>query len=94
MVKKCCVPNCQANYIKDKKINVFRQLKDLKEKKLWLSVILRDNIPDHKDNEVCQEHWPANYPKVIYYGKERPREYFSSYKLVRHLAWLLKLNRN
>lgn len=31
---------------------------------------------DHKDTELCEEHWLAYYPKVIYYGKERPRDSF------------------
>ena len=33
-----------------------------------------DNITDHKDTVVCEEHCPADYLKVIYYGKERPRD--------------------
>ena len=70
MVKKCCVTNCQGNYAKDKQVKVFRPPKDLRERKLWLSVIPRDNKPDYKDTVVCKEHWPADYPKVIYYGKE------------------------
>ena len=32
------------------------------------------NILDHKDTVVSEEHWPADYSKVIYYGKERPRD--------------------
>ena len=27
---------------------------------------------------VYEQHWPADYPKVIYYGKERPRDFFST----------------
>ena len=27
---------------------------------------------------VYEQHWPADYPKVIYYGKERPRDVFST----------------
>ena len=23
---------------------------------------------------VCEEHWPADYPKVVYYGKEHSRD--------------------
>ena len=26
-----------------------------------------------KDTAVWEEHWQANYPKVIYYRKEQPR---------------------
>ena len=33
---------------------------DLIERKLWLFVISRDNILDHKDTVVCEEHWPAD----------------------------------
>ena len=40
--------------------------------------IPRDNIPDHKNVMVYEQHWPADYPKVIYYGKERPRDFFST----------------
>ena len=40
--------------------------------------IPRDNIPDHKNVVVYEQHWPADYPKVIYYGKERPRDVFST----------------
>ena len=39
-----------------------------------MSVIPRDNIPDHKYTVVCEEHWHADYPKVICCGKERPRD--------------------
>ena len=44
----------------------------MKEKKLWLSVIQRDNIQDHKDTVICEEHWPEDHPKnyeIIYYPK-------------------------
>ena len=44
----------------------------MKERKIWLFVIPRDNIPDHKDTVVCEEDWSADYLKVIYYRKERP----------------------
>ena len=74
MVKKCYITNSQGNYIKDKQVKVFRLPTDLKERKLWLSVIPRDDIADHRDLVVCEKHQPANYPKVIYYGKERPRD--------------------
>ena len=37
--------------------------------------IPRDNIPDHKNVVVYEQHWPADYPKVIYYGKERLIEF-------------------
>ena len=41
-------------------------------------LIPRGNIPDHKNVVVYEQHWPADYPKVIYYGKERPRDVFST----------------
>ena len=46
----------------------------MKERKLWLPFIPGDNITDHKDTVVCEEHWPVDYPNVIYYMKERPRD--------------------
>ena len=45
--------------------------KGLEDRNLWLSVISRDNILDHKDIMVCEDDWPADYSKVIYYGKEQ-----------------------
>ena len=36
-------------------------------------LIPRGNIPDHKNVVVYEQHWPADYPKVIYYKKERSR---------------------
>ena len=56
------------------KINRLKFLdytKDLKEKNLCLPFTPGDNITDHKDTVVCEEHWPADYPKLIDYGKER-----------------------
>ena len=47
--------------------------KDLKERKLCLSFIPRDNITDHRDTVICEEHWPADYSEVIYDGKEQLR---------------------
>ena len=89
------VINCQEDYTTDNQVKAFWLPKDLKERKLWFSVIPRDNMPYYKDTMVCEEHWPADYSEVIYYGKERPREYHSSYnKLVCQLAWLLKLKRH
>ena len=81
MVKKLCVRNCQGNYAKDKQIKVFRLPEDLKERKPWLSVIPRDNIPDHKDTVVCKEHWTSQQiiQKLFIMGKndqEIPRQFF------------------
>ena len=33
-------------------------------------------MPDHKGVVVYEEHWAADHRKVIYYGKERPRDSF------------------
>ena len=40
--------------------------KDLKEREVWLSVIPRDNIRDHKATMICEKHWPADYPNIMY----------------------------
>ena len=53
MVKKCYITNSQGNYTKDKQVKVFKLPIDLKERKLWLSVIPRD---DHIDLAVCEKH--------------------------------------
>ena len=33
-----------------------------------------DNITDHNDTVVCEEHWPGDCSKVIYYEKQRSRD--------------------
>ena len=63
-----CYTLPRKNYTKDKQGKVTRQYQ-----KIWK----KENfgyMPGHKDTVVCEEHWPADYPKVIYYGKERPRD--------------------
>ena len=47
-----------------------------KKKALLVFFIPKDNILDHKDAVVYEKHWPAEYPKVIHYGKEQSREIF------------------
>ena len=44
-----------------------------------------------KDTGVCEEYWPADYLKVIYYGKERPRDPHSVFPLCkdRHVLTML-----
>ena len=34
-----------------------------------------------KDTVVSEEHWPADYLKIIYYGKERPKDLCSVFLL-------------
>ena len=59
------------------KINKRKFLGKSFERKLGcLSFIARDNITDHKVTVVLEEHWPADYLKAIYYGKERPIDSF------------------
>ena len=64
-------------------MEVIRLPKDFKERKLWLSVFLRNNIPDHKDTTVFEEHWPVNYQKVAYYGKEQRKAPLSVFLCVK-----------
>ena len=54
MAKKCCVTQCQGNYTNDKQ--VCKMPKDLKEREHCLPVIPRDNVLDHYDTVVCEEH--------------------------------------
>lgn len=74
MVKKCCVTKCNGNYTKKQKVKTFRLPQNEQQKKLWLSIIPRDNIPNHKDTVICERHWPEGYAKIKFYGKERPRD--------------------
>lgn len=39
------------------------------EKKKWITIFWRNNVPDSKDTFVCQRHWPKDYPTTIFYGK-------------------------
>ena len=55
----------------------------MKEIKLWLSFIPRDNMPEYKDTAVSEDHWPTDYPKVIYYGKKRLRDPSSDFLCVK-----------
>ena len=54
IVKKCCATHCQGNYTKINKEKFLEkfEIKDLKQRNLWLSFISRDNIPDDKDSRV------------------------------------------
>ena len=78
MVRKYRVTNCQGYILIYKQVKVFKLYQKISKKKKALLVFLipRDNIPDHKNAVVYEEHWPADYPKLIYYGKEQPRDVF------------------
>ena len=56
------------------KVKVYRSPRNLEERKRWLTIIPRDNIPDTKNTVVCEKHWSENYPTNLDYGKERPRD--------------------
>lgn len=49
-----------------------------KKKKLWLSNTQRDNIQDHKDTVICEEHWPEGHPK----------NYLWNYSLSKSYIWI------
>ena len=73
MPLKCCVANCSTNYLTDKKkCAVYRLPKDPEDRRKWLSAIPRSNIPYSKYTVVCSEHWPINFKKINFHGKERP----------------------
>ena len=75
MVRKYRVTNCQGNIVIHKQVKVLNYIKRFRRKKaLLVFFIPSDNIPDHKNAVVYEERWPADYPKVIYYGKEQPRD--------------------
>ena len=74
MERKCCVVNCKEDYNKQTKVKVFRLPGNLGQRKRWLTIIPRDNIPDTKNTVVCEKHWSENYPTKLDYGKERPRD--------------------
>ena len=77
MVSKYRVTNCQGNILIYKQVNAFKLYQKISKKKnLLLFFIPRDNTPDHKNAVVYEEHWPADYPKAIYYGKEQPKDFF------------------
>ena len=63
--------------IKLKAYRLLRRKKNLEERKRWLSIIPRDNIPDTKNTVACEKHWPENYPTKLYYGKETTRDHHS-----------------
>ena len=70
MVRKYRVTNCQG-YSKR-----YTKRFQRRKKALLVFLIPRDNMPVHKNAVVYEEHWPADYPKLIYYGKEQPRDFF------------------
>lgn len=74
MGRKCCVTQCKGNYNKKCKAVTFRLPRNTDERKLWLSIIPRDNIPDKKDTVVCERHWPLNYATTKSFGKLRPKD--------------------
>ena len=56
-------------------------------------------MPDHKGAVVYEKHWAADHPKVIYYGKQRPRDSFLTKKfcvckdcLVRNIMTVLSVD--
>ena len=74
MGRKCCVTGCRGNYDRENKVQVFRFPNDEDEKKRWLKVIPRDNIPDHPNTVVCERHFPSGYATVNFKGKARPKD--------------------
>ena len=59
---------------RERKEKVFRLPRKEDEKQRWLTIIPRDNIPVSSHTVVCERHWPPEYPKVLDYGKEMPRD--------------------
>nr|CAB3266938.1 THAP domain-containing protein 1-like [Phallusia mammillata] len=72
MGRKCCVTGCRSGYDSQDKTSVFRLPRDKCQRLRWLSAIPRDNIPDKADTVVCEKHWPAEYEKLLSYGRYRP----------------------
>ena len=86
VVKKCCATHCQGNYTKDKQGKVFGNTERFEKKKVLVVCYIKDTV-------VCEKHWPANYLKVIYYGKERPKDSDSVFPLCkdRHVITMMLL---
>ena len=71
--------NCDGNYNdackkRKRKEKIFRLPRKEDEKQRWMTIIPRYNIPVSVHTVVCERHWPPEYPKVLDYGKERPRD--------------------
>lgn len=86
MTRKCCVTNCRGNYTKKDKVKTFLLPRSKDEKRRWLSIIPRDNIPESQNTVVCEKekHWPANYKTVKVFGKDRPFEPPSIFENIKH----------
>ncbi|XP_047138875.1 THAP domain-containing protein 2-like [Hydra vulgaris] len=74
MVRRCCVTNCNGNYNPQNRVKAFRLPRNIEERKRWIAIIPRDNIPDTNNTVVCERHWPKGYLNVSDYGKLRPRD--------------------
>ena len=74
MVRRCCVTNCNGNYNPQNRVKTFRLPRNIEERKRWIVIIPRDNVPDTNNTVVCERHWSKNYSTVTDYGKLRPRD--------------------
>ena len=75
MGRKCCVVKCKGNYDDQTKVKVYKLPRNLEERKRWLTITPRDNVPDTKETVVYEKHWLENYPAKLDYGRERPRDH-------------------
>ena len=71
--------NCDGNYEntdkkRKRKEKVLRLPRKENDKQRWLTIIPRDNIPLSSHTVVCERHWPPEYPTILDYEKERPRD--------------------
>ena len=72
MGRKCCVTNCNSDYKSTKVFRLPSEKREPDERSRWIKAIPRDNIPDHKNTSICEDHWPSGYETISRYGKLRP----------------------
>ena len=75
--------NCNGNYNKQNKENVFRLPTEKEDNNRWINAIPRDNIHDSADTVVCERHFPSGYPTVTKFGHKKPRDPPSVFKCVK-----------
>ena len=89
MVRRCCVTNCKSNYNPQNRVKTFRLPRNIEERKRWIVIIPRDNVPDNNNTVVCERHWPKNYSTVTDYGKLRHRDAPSVFDCRRYCSFSL-----
>jgi hypothetical protein len=80
MGRNCCVPNCRGNYKATKIFRLPSENRYPDERSRWLKAIPRDDIPNHKNTSICEEHWPSGYETITRHGQLRPRHAPSVFK--------------